>query len=321
MRIKLKDGNLRDEIWHPVYDTVILEGGQNPVGSYSFFTGVAGKPACATNMRQNSMFESSVSYRVTGFKMDAQNLDSRNSDVLALIMESSGIRFQIGEKTYYEANLAMVCGRLVSQQGGGFTNEVIEVPWHSDPSLRPSLYELLHFDGTGYKPAHSSNDPLDEFGAPCNPVAMCVGINTTKGTNLIALRSSTLTIPGHGWAIGSEMFLGSHGNAVPRLHSENKTNQMCFTVIDANTIKLAGTPLGAKKSQVRLGSASSSAVTLAQTHSIEIAPLQTFKLDWEISPHPLFGLSGSYLTRATPVLGSRLKFTMILRGLMRRPIQ
>jgi hypothetical protein len=111
-RMKLKDGEVRDEVAQNLYDTINFAVGQNPIGIHSFFSSVQGKPSSATNLRQNNMLESAVSFRVTGMSLEGMSEDFVNWRVLPLIMKASGIRFRIGEKEYFQCPAYMVGGRF-----------------------------------------------------------------------------------------------------------------------------------------------------------------------------------------------------------------
>lgn len=110
--VKLPGGYLRDEIRLPLFDTLILESGQSPVGTRQFFSSVQGKPRSMTNLRQNNMLETAVSYRILGMAIDCQNLYDDNYAALGLIMENSSLRLHIGEKDYWEGPMLFAAGRI-----------------------------------------------------------------------------------------------------------------------------------------------------------------------------------------------------------------
>jgi hypothetical protein len=202
-RVKLADGKLRDEVRQPMYDTIVILGGQSPIGIHTFFSAVQGKSINATNLRQNNMMESGVSYRVQGMGLDAQNLNVQNIDVLSLIMKASGLKFRIGEKVYFTANLNQVCGRV---------------------------------------------DTV---------MSACPGSNATV----------------------------------------------------------------VEKAFGHLGAPSVAQIAFKGQYAIDIAPLQSFAVDMEVSSDATFGLSGGLVARATPAANTKVEFTLSLKGLMRRPVQ
>lgn len=110
--VRLPGGYLRDEIRLPLFDTIILDAGESPVGTRQFFSDVQGKPNSMTNLKQNNMLETAVSYRVLGMAIDAQNIYYDNYEALALIMENSSLRLHIGEKDYWQGPMLFAAGRL-----------------------------------------------------------------------------------------------------------------------------------------------------------------------------------------------------------------
>lgn len=110
--VRLPTGELRDEIRQPVYDTIVLGAAVNPVGTQEFFSSVQGKSLIQTNLKQNKMLETAVSFRVQGLALDAQNFRLANRIALPLIMERSSIEFVAGEKTYFTGNSRYLAGRV-----------------------------------------------------------------------------------------------------------------------------------------------------------------------------------------------------------------
>jgi hypothetical protein len=211
MRVKMNTGEIRDEIRQPLFDTVLLTEGENPVGVRSFFSEVQGKPAHASNLRQNNILESAVSYRIMGISFDAMNLNIENEHTLRLLAENSSLKLRIGEKNYLEVNTGMITG----------------------------------------------------------------GVETKLA----------------GYAVGQTLF----------------------------------GPQFIQKAHVKMGGAGISRIQLDAKSAIDIAPLQSFSVDWEISGAP-WGLSASEVTLATiqnpqGAFNTRIKFVCTLRGLMRRPVQ
>lgn len=110
--VKLPGGSLRDEIREPAFDTIDLAAGAVAQGTRSFFSNVQGKGVSLTNLRQNNLFETAVSYRVQGLAIDVQNFRADNVLVVPLILEHSGIQLVIGEKMYWTGPMRFVAGRL-----------------------------------------------------------------------------------------------------------------------------------------------------------------------------------------------------------------
>lgn len=111
-RVRLPSGELRDEIRQPVYDTLDIQAAESPLAERSFFTAVQGKARSLTNLRQNSLLEATVSYRIMGLCCDSQNQEEANRKALALIQEHSHFQLRVGEKTYWEGNGTYMFGRL-----------------------------------------------------------------------------------------------------------------------------------------------------------------------------------------------------------------
>lgn len=104
---------LRDEVRNPIYDSFdILAGGAALLGTRSFFSNVQGKGRSQTNLRQNNILESMVSFRILGIGMHSQNIYAANANVMPLIMENSFVNLRITEKTYYEGPVTLVAGKL-----------------------------------------------------------------------------------------------------------------------------------------------------------------------------------------------------------------
>jgi hypothetical protein len=112
--IRLQDGSLRDEIRQPVYDTIAIVAAESPVAVRSFFSNVQGKSLAQSNLRQNNLLETAVSFRLQGMCVDAQNVYAANASALGLIEENSSIKLTIGEKIYWQSPFRYVTGRLDS---------------------------------------------------------------------------------------------------------------------------------------------------------------------------------------------------------------
>lgn len=110
--VRLPEGSLRDEIRQPIYDTIAIGAGISPVGIWRFFSNVQGKSRAQSNLRQNNLLETAVSFRVQGMALDCQNHYYANEHALAIILENSSLRVRIGEKDYWEGPLAFISGRI-----------------------------------------------------------------------------------------------------------------------------------------------------------------------------------------------------------------
>lgn len=110
--VRLPQGELRDEIRQPLYDTLQFDGGVSPVGTRRFFASVAGKDLSETNLTQDSILDTAKSFRVQGLALDAQNFRLDNALVIPLILEHSSIELVIGEKQYWQGPGRLACGRM-----------------------------------------------------------------------------------------------------------------------------------------------------------------------------------------------------------------
>lgn len=110
--LRLPQGELRDEIRQPIYDTITITAPESVVGERRFFSSVQGKPLSQTNLRQNNLLEVAVSFRIQGLAFDAQNSVAANRGVLPVLLENSSIALQVGEKQYWQGPLLYLGGRL-----------------------------------------------------------------------------------------------------------------------------------------------------------------------------------------------------------------
>jgi len=113
--VRLPKGQLRDEIRQPIYDTINIPAATSPVGTQRFYSNVQGKTRTQSNLRQNNLLETAVSFRCQGLAVDAQNYFDANFSALPVIMENSSIKFQVGEKVYWEGPLTFIAGRMDAQ--------------------------------------------------------------------------------------------------------------------------------------------------------------------------------------------------------------
>jgi len=110
--VRLPKGQLRDEIRQPIYDTINIAAATSPVGIHRFFSAVQGKTKAQSNLRQNNLLETAVSYRCQGLGIDAQNYFAANISALPVIMENSSLSLTVGEKVYWEGPLTFLAGRV-----------------------------------------------------------------------------------------------------------------------------------------------------------------------------------------------------------------
>jgi hypothetical protein len=83
-----------------------------------FFSSVQGKGKSLTNLRQNNLLETAVSFRIVGLAIDAQNDVAGNMRSLTLIQEHSALELRVGEKLYWEGPIRFATGRLYEELGG-----------------------------------------------------------------------------------------------------------------------------------------------------------------------------------------------------------
>jgi hypothetical protein len=112
--VKLPTGELRDEIRTRLYDTKTYDAAATLPGSYNYFAAVQGKPLAASNLRQNNLLETAVSFKVQALSLDAQNIYDINYRVMPLLMEASSMQLKIGEKVYWEGAATILCGRIAA---------------------------------------------------------------------------------------------------------------------------------------------------------------------------------------------------------------
>lgn len=123
--VRLPNGDLRDEIRVPLYDTLSFGlTSFNPTwlspsaaDTQQFFTNIQNKMKWQTNLTQPNLLETAVSFRVQGLAMDVQYVNTAQtvaqSAWLPSFMDYSSLRLHIGEKDYWEGPLVYLMGRLV----------------------------------------------------------------------------------------------------------------------------------------------------------------------------------------------------------------
>jgi hypothetical protein len=127
-------GELRDEIRQAIYDQIRLTSADALVGTRSFFSSVQGKPLSQSNLRQNNLLETAVSFRVQGMGFDAQNWDAANRSVLPYLMDNSSMSIRVGEKIYWRGTLAFLVGRLISM-------EAVALYGQAAPTVKENIYQ------------------------------------------------------------------------------------------------------------------------------------------------------------------------------------
>lgn len=116
--VRLPGGSLRDEIRETVYDTVDITPTSVILGTDRFFSDVQGKGKSLTNLRQNNLLETAVSYRIQGLALDAQNFSVANVTVIPTLLQHSALALTVGEKKYWEGPARFASGRMYSDLGG-----------------------------------------------------------------------------------------------------------------------------------------------------------------------------------------------------------
>lgn len=119
--VRLPNGDLRDEIRQPLYDTLSVKGTDanatpNALDGQQFFSNIQGKRLWQTNLRQPNLLETAVSYRVQGLAVDAQYINTEVDAVaqswLPMLQDFGAIIVHIGEKDYWNGPLNYVMGRV-----------------------------------------------------------------------------------------------------------------------------------------------------------------------------------------------------------------
>lgn len=81
-------------------------------------------------------------------------------------------------------------------------------------------------------------------------------------------------------------------------------------------VQLRETTFDANQSYAKLGNEQIHGLTLSGQNAIDIAPLQSFQVDWSVA-----GMSAAEVTAATPAADTKVSFVCYLQGLKRRPVQ
>lgn len=123
-RLELPNGEVKDEIQQPVWDTYDLLGGISPLDTpiKEFFSDVQGKNATLTNLKLNNQFPRGVSFRTQGLVMYAMQIVSAAYaglvTALPLIMQHSSLRLKVSDKIFWEGPMESVGGRIESDIAG-----------------------------------------------------------------------------------------------------------------------------------------------------------------------------------------------------------
>lgn len=110
--VRLPNGELRDEIRQPLYDTIDIDDTVVLPTTFNFFSTVQGKTKVRSNLRQNSQLETAVSFRIQGLALDAQNFRLGNQFVIPQILERSSLELTVGEKIYWTGTGRLASGRM-----------------------------------------------------------------------------------------------------------------------------------------------------------------------------------------------------------------
>lgn len=110
--VRLPQGELRDEIRQPIYDTIDLDSTTTYPFTREFYSNVQGRDITKTNLNQNKLLETAVSFRVQGLCLDAQNTLLANAGVIPTLLNRSALQLKIGEKIYWTGPARLACGRM-----------------------------------------------------------------------------------------------------------------------------------------------------------------------------------------------------------------
>jgi hypothetical protein len=181
---------LRDEIRQPIYDTIDIQAGESPVADRDFFANVQGKSLVLTNLRQNKLLETAVSFRVQGLTLDAQNIYAANIAVLPLIMESSSISLKVGEKFYFQSPATFVAGRLEQSAAAATTvaaTTISQVYQHlGQAAVAPVVLQGKHV--VDINPLQSFDAMLSTSGMTAAEIAAATPVAATKLRLIFSLK-------------------------------------------------------------------------------------------------------------------------------------
>lgn len=141
--VTLPGGQVRDEIRQPVYDTRD-QGNVSPVGTFSFFSNVQGKSLAKTNLRQNNLLETAVSFRTQGLALDAQNRDPQNAGVIPVVLEKASLQLQIGEKIYWQGPARFGAGRMYANAATTVAATTFLLQQYGWAAIQPVVFQGKH---------------------------------------------------------------------------------------------------------------------------------------------------------------------------------
>jgi hypothetical protein len=111
--VRLPQGELRDEIRQPLYDSVDLTDAAALPGTRQFFANVQGKSLAQTNLEQNGALQNFVSFRIQGMALDAHNIIAATQGLLPIFLDKTSLTLVIGEKQYWRSNARYTAGRMM----------------------------------------------------------------------------------------------------------------------------------------------------------------------------------------------------------------
>lgn len=143
--VTLPNGQVRDEIRQPLYDTFDL-GNVSPVGTVNFFSSLttlagAAKSLQKTNLKQPGSLPTATSFRVQGLTLDAQNVKLSNVGVIPTCLDRSSCQLNIGEKIYWQSPARFVAGRMYSDLGGDAADVFQQYGW---AAVQPVVFQGKH---------------------------------------------------------------------------------------------------------------------------------------------------------------------------------
>lgn len=141
--VTLPGGQVRDEIRQPIYDTRDLDAGVSPVGTFNFYSNVQGRSLLKTNLRQNNLLETAVSFRVQGLALDAQNTATANFQVIPVVLIKSSLRLVIGEKDYWKGPSRYAGGRMWAALATGNLSDFLQQQY-GWAAIQPVVFQGKH---------------------------------------------------------------------------------------------------------------------------------------------------------------------------------
>lgn len=138
--VTLPNGQVRDEIRQPQYDTFDL-GAVSPVGTVTFFNTVTNKSLQKTNLKQPGSLPTATSFRVQGLCLDAQNNALLNVGVIPTILIRSSLQLNIGDKIYWQGPSRFASGRMYSDLGGDADDIFQQYGW---AAIQPVVFQGRH---------------------------------------------------------------------------------------------------------------------------------------------------------------------------------